>query len=137
MFGVSACTARQMVFSSLWLTAKKESGSPLSNGFEWLVQEGTALGKDMSNPLYGCDGLPKTVRLILLFIEFMLIRLMLLFLDVAILVSAACCIAAATWYMLVALLLLLGIVVSADDTVPADYVPAGHLLISADRCRIC
>ncbi|GJW74418.1 hypothetical protein Tco_0133788, partial [Tanacetum coccineum] len=40
----------------------------------WLVQEGTALGKDLlksvdgcqvktfSNPLYGCDGLPKTVR---------------------------------------------------------------------------
>ncbi|GKC70332.1 hypothetical protein Tco_1116215, partial [Tanacetum coccineum] len=28
-FGVSACTARQMVFSSPWLTAKKESGSPL------------------------------------------------------------------------------------------------------------
>ncbi|GKF98380.1 hypothetical protein Tco_0297163, partial [Tanacetum coccineum] len=24
-----ACTARQMVFSSPWLTAKKESGSPL------------------------------------------------------------------------------------------------------------
>ncbi|GJU40458.1 hypothetical protein Tco_1193415 [Tanacetum coccineum] len=39
---------------------------------KWLVQEGTALelaspeqtatGKDVSNPLYGCDGLPKTVR---------------------------------------------------------------------------
>ncbi|GJU87935.1 hypothetical protein Tco_1300358 [Tanacetum coccineum] len=27
--GVSACTARQVVFSSPWLTAKKESGSPL------------------------------------------------------------------------------------------------------------
>ncbi|GKF57970.1 hypothetical protein Tco_0171507, partial [Tanacetum coccineum] len=39
---------------------------------KWLVQEGTAhelaspeqtaIGKDMLNPLYGCDGLPKTVR---------------------------------------------------------------------------
>ncbi|GJR90951.1 hypothetical protein Tco_0214962 [Tanacetum coccineum] len=85
-----ACTARQMVFSSPWLTAKKESGSPLQTALvcyqkldgihfpcscwdeKWLVQEGTALelaspeqtatGKDMSNPLYGCDGLPKTVR---------------------------------------------------------------------------
>ncbi|GJU00827.1 hypothetical protein Tco_1111165 [Tanacetum coccineum] len=77
-----ACTTRQMVFSSPWLTAKKESGSPLQTAL-WLVQEGTALGKDllksvdgcqlaspeqtatgkdMSNPLYGCDGLPKTVR---------------------------------------------------------------------------
>ncbi|GJX97013.1 hypothetical protein Tco_0352811, partial [Tanacetum coccineum] len=27
------------------------------------IPEQTATGKDMSNPLYGCDGLPKTVRL--------------------------------------------------------------------------
>ncbi|GJV91777.1 hypothetical protein Tco_1539590 [Tanacetum coccineum] len=57
-------------FSSPWLTAKKESGSPLQTAL--LVQEGmalelaspeqTATGKDMLNPLYGCDGLPKTVR---------------------------------------------------------------------------
>ncbi|GJT59706.1 hypothetical protein Tco_1003239 [Tanacetum coccineum] len=47
-----ACTARQMVFSSPWLTAKKESGSSLQ----------TALVKTFSNPLYGCDSLPKTVR---------------------------------------------------------------------------
>ncbi|GJU05335.1 hypothetical protein Tco_1121765 [Tanacetum coccineum] len=65
-----ACTARQMVFSSPWLTAKKESGSPLqtalvcnSNPLIALASpEQTATGKDMSNPLYGCDGLPKTVR---------------------------------------------------------------------------
>ncbi|GJR74256.1 hypothetical protein Tco_0086621 [Tanacetum coccineum] len=65
-----ACTARQMVFSSPWLTAKKESGSPLqtalvcnSNPLIALASpEQTATGKDVSNPLYGCDGLPKTVR---------------------------------------------------------------------------
>ncbi|GJV90750.1 hypothetical protein Tco_1538563 [Tanacetum coccineum] len=57
-FGVSACTARQMVFSSPWLTAKKESGSPLQTAL-WLVQEGTALGKDSSNPLMVAR-LPKT-----------------------------------------------------------------------------
>ncbi|GKA84090.1 hypothetical protein Tco_0805685 [Tanacetum coccineum] len=76
-----ACTARQMVFSSPWLTAKKESGSPLQTALVcfsnplmvarlpktgWLPKTGcpeqTATGKDMSNPLYGCDGLPKTVR---------------------------------------------------------------------------
>ncbi|GKB32633.1 hypothetical protein Tco_0872034, partial [Tanacetum coccineum] len=64
------CTARQMVFSSPWLTAKKESGSPLqtalvcfSNPLIALASpEQTATGKDVSNPLYGCDGLPKTVR---------------------------------------------------------------------------
>ncbi|GJT16393.1 hypothetical protein Tco_0875099 [Tanacetum coccineum] len=67
-----ACTARQMVFSSPWLTAKKESGSPLqtalvcnSNPLIALASpEQTATGKDMSNPLYGCDSLPKTVRLL-------------------------------------------------------------------------
>ncbi|GKD87601.1 hypothetical protein Tco_1358755 [Tanacetum coccineum] len=56
-----ACTARQMVFSSPWLTAKKESGSPLqtalvcnSNPLIALASpEQTATGKDMSNPLYG------------------------------------------------------------------------------------
>ncbi|GJS06108.1 hypothetical protein Tco_0362904 [Tanacetum coccineum] len=70
-----ACTARQMVFSSPWLTAKKESGSPLQtalvcNSNPLMVArlpktgcpEQTATGKDMLNPLYGCDGLPKTVR---------------------------------------------------------------------------
>ncbi|GJT97026.1 hypothetical protein Tco_1092544 [Tanacetum coccineum] len=135
-----ACTARQMVFSSPWLTAKKESGSPLqtalvcnSNPLIALASpEQTATGKDMSNPLYGCDGLPKTVRvfqftldsrsekldwlikstyvaaktgsccslmlllhLILLFIEFMLFHLMLLFwmLLAAAPVSLACIIA--------------------------------------------
>ncbi|GJX83004.1 hypothetical protein Tco_0332485 [Tanacetum coccineum] len=82
-----ACTARQMVFSSPWLTAKKESGSPLQTALvctsnplmvarlpktgwysfsmfpvEFGCPEQTATGKDMLNPLYGCDGLPKTVR---------------------------------------------------------------------------
>ncbi|GJR27520.1 hypothetical protein Tco_1103752 [Tanacetum coccineum] len=244
-----ACTARQMVFSSPWLTAKKESGSPLqtalvwfSNPFmvdnlpkivwysmhhsihteawllqskrlagkelsnplmvarlpitgwysdfpcscwdeKWLVQEGTALelaspeqtatGKDMSNPLYGCDGLPKTVRVFQFTLDSRSEKLdwfllhqdwKLLFfdvatsfdsavhrvhavsfdaavLDVAATVSAACIIAA-------------GYIVSAGicdaagsfrysflledlEAVPADYVPAGHILISADRYRIC
>ncbi|GJS16898.1 putative reverse transcriptase domain-containing protein [Tanacetum coccineum] len=73
---------------SPWLTPKKESGSPLqtalvcfSNPLIALASpEQTATGKDVSNPLYGCDGLPKTVRVIF-----------------------------------------------------ADYVSAGHVLISADR----
>ncbi|GJS80384.1 hypothetical protein Tco_0730265 [Tanacetum coccineum] len=105
--GRLACTARQMVFSSPWLTAKKESDIPLQTALvcfsnelmvarvlqNWMVSfsmlpktgwysfpcsywdekmasprgvgypEQTATGKDMSNPLYGCDGLPKTVRI--------------------------------------------------------------------------
>ncbi|GJT44625.1 hypothetical protein Tco_0953340 [Tanacetum coccineum] len=51
---VCACTARQMVFSSPWLTAKKESGSPLQTDL-WLVQEGTALGKDLLKSVDGCQ----------------------------------------------------------------------------------
>ncbi|GKE50913.1 hypothetical protein Tco_1486069, partial [Tanacetum coccineum] len=34
-----ACTARQMVFSSPWLTAKKESGSPLQTALVWDINE--------------------------------------------------------------------------------------------------
>ncbi|GJZ79832.1 hypothetical protein Tco_0644669, partial [Tanacetum coccineum] len=44
-------------------------------------------------------------------------------LDVAATVSAACTIAAGSFEDL--------------EVVPADYVPAGHVLISADRYRIC
>ncbi|GJU37014.1 hypothetical protein Tco_1185368 [Tanacetum coccineum] len=51
---VSACTARQMVFSSPWLTAKKESGSSLQTAL-WLVQEDTALGKDLLKSVDGCQ----------------------------------------------------------------------------------
>ncbi|GJT57537.1 hypothetical protein Tco_0992591 [Tanacetum coccineum] len=37
--------------------------SPYYSVYEELASpEQTAIGKDMSNPLYGCDGLPKTVR---------------------------------------------------------------------------
>ncbi|GJW13530.1 hypothetical protein Tco_0017663 [Tanacetum coccineum] len=47
-FGVRACTARQMVLSSPWLTANKESGSPLQ----------TALVKAYQI-LDGCNGIAK------------------------------------------------------------------------------
>ncbi|GKB33957.1 hypothetical protein Tco_0873358 [Tanacetum coccineum] len=98
-----ACTARQMVFSSPWLTAKKESGSPLQ----------TALVCN-SNPVV--DRLLEAAVLLLLlphfdalFIEFMLFQLMLLI-----------------WMLLL-----------RSSSIPADYVSAGHVLVSADRDRIC
>ncbi|GJY24833.1 putative ribonuclease H-like domain-containing protein [Tanacetum coccineum] len=116
---VSACTARQMVFSSPWLTAKKESGSPLQtalvcNSNPLMVArlpktgcpEQTATGKDMLNPLYGCDGLPKTVRMF---------------------VSAD----GIKWFLLEDL-----------EAVPADYVPADliyrrdYSVESRERCRM-
>ncbi|GJV71981.1 hypothetical protein Tco_1491976, partial [Tanacetum coccineum] len=90
-----ACTARQMVFSSPWLTAKKESGSPLqtalvcnSNPLIALASpEQTATGKDMSNPLYGCDGLPKTVRVFQFTLDSCSEKLDCVFIDAALLDS--------------------------------------------------
>ncbi|GJY33153.1 hypothetical protein Tco_0417622 [Tanacetum coccineum] len=152
-----------MVIDSPYYSVYEELASP----------EQTATGKDMSNPLYGCDGLPKTVRVFQFTLDSRSEKLdwfllhqdwKLLFfdvatsfdsavhrvhavsfdaavLDVAATVSAACIVAA-------------GYIVSAGicdaagsfrysflledlEAVPADYVPAGHVLISADRYRIC
>nr|GEV25861.1 putative ribonuclease H-like domain-containing protein [Tanacetum cinerariifolium] len=47
---VGFSTTLQMVFSSPWLTAKKELTQHEGTAL-WLVQGGTALGKDKSNPL--------------------------------------------------------------------------------------
>ncbi|GJV53231.1 hypothetical protein Tco_1448972 [Tanacetum coccineum] len=95
-----ACTARQMVFSSPWLTAKKESGSSLQ----------TALVCN-SNPLIA-----------------------LLFFDVAASFdSAVHRVHAVSFDAAVASMgsVLVGFMLSSS--VPADYVPAGHVIISADR----
>ncbi|GKB42019.1 hypothetical protein Tco_0886961 [Tanacetum coccineum] len=171
-----ACTARQMVFSSPWLTAKKESGSPLqtalvcnSNPLIALASpEQTATGKDMSNPLHGCDSLPKTVRVFQFTLDSRSEKLdwfllhqdwKLLFfddatsfdsavhrvhavsfdaavLDAAAPVSAACIIAAG--YIVSAGIYDAAVVpAGSSSSVPADYVSAGHVLVSADRDRIC
>ncbi|GJY81550.1 hypothetical protein Tco_0494301 [Tanacetum coccineum] len=138
-----ACTARQMVFSSPWLTAKKESGSPLqtalvcnSNPLIALASpEQTATGKDVSNPLYGCDGLPKTVRVFQFTLDSCSEKLDCA--DKA--VTSSCC---KDWKLLffnVAACFVVSAVVPADSSssIPADYVSAGHVLVSADRDRIC
>ncbi|GJT78603.1 hypothetical protein Tco_1045328, partial [Tanacetum coccineum] len=74
-----ACTARQMVFSSPWLTATKESGSPLQTALvcypkldgyhfpysldeKWLVHSKRLMVKTFSNPLI-VDNLLKIVWL--------------------------------------------------------------------------
>nr|GEU55234.1 alpha/beta hydrolases superfamily protein [Tanacetum cinerariifolium] len=44
-------TTPQLVFSSPWLTTKKELTHHEGTALSWLVQEQTALGKDKSNPL--------------------------------------------------------------------------------------
>ncbi|GKA70227.1 hypothetical protein Tco_0776291, partial [Tanacetum coccineum] len=165
-----ACTARQMVFSSPWLTAKKESGSPLqtalvcnSNPLIALASpEQTATGKDVSNPLYGCDGLPKTVRVFQFTLDSRSEKLdwlllhqawKLLFFDVAASFDSAVhrvhavsfdAAVASTWFLLavqVAFLLIMFLLVMFSflltEIESADYVSAGHVLVSADRDRIC
>ncbi|GJQ91538.1 hypothetical protein Tco_0002677 [Tanacetum coccineum] len=174
IFGVSACTTRQMVFSSPWLTAEKESGSPLqtalvcnSNPLIALASpEQTATGKDVSNPLYGCDGLPKTVRVFQFTLDSRSEKLdwlllhqdwKLLFFDVATSFDSAvhrvhavsfdaavfiysCCLFC---FCCCSILLLQEDLsrnlelMESKLMVPAGYVSAGHVLISADRYRIC
>ncbi|GKC61784.1 hypothetical protein Tco_1089382, partial [Tanacetum coccineum] len=124
-----ACTARQMVFSSPWLTAKKESGSSLQTALVCNSNPLIAV-KTFSNPLYGCDSLPKTVRVFQFTLdsrsekldwfsyEFKLFHLMRL---------------GFTMVSLLTYLLLLVPLVSAWRFM----FPAGHVSVSADRDRIC
>ncbi|GJR69445.1 hypothetical protein Tco_0015510 [Tanacetum coccineum] len=162
-----ACTARQMVFSSPWLTAKKESGSSLQTALVCNSNPLIAV-KTFSNPLYGCDSLPKTVRVFqftldsrsekldwfLLHQDWTLLlrdvaasfdsavhRVHAVSFDAAVLdaaapVSAACILAAG--YIVSAGIYDAAVVpAGSSSSVPADYVSAGHVLVSADRDRIC
>ncbi|GJR31197.1 hypothetical protein Tco_1107429 [Tanacetum coccineum] len=112
-----ACTARQMVFSSPWLTAKKESGSPLQFGFDELKN-----GSHLTMDIHFSGGLTndtpelmanmvKRNQIIYIFQSFLLSQEA---------VTAACFVAA-------------GYLVSAVQVAfPAVYVSAGHVLVSAD-----
>ncbi|GJR43411.1 reverse transcriptase domain-containing protein, partial [Tanacetum coccineum] len=109
-----ACTARQMVFSSPWLTAKKDSGSPLQTALvcaKGLTSpEQTATGKGISNPLMAvmvCQK-PYGIQLTIVSNWKLLLRDVAALFDsavhrvhavsfdavVASIVSAACCVAA-------------------------------------------
>ncbi|GJS92386.1 hypothetical protein Tco_0799354 [Tanacetum coccineum] len=160
-----------MVIDSPYYSVYEELASP----------EQTATGKDMSNPLYGCDGLPKTVRVFQFTLDSRSEKLdwfllhqdwKLLFfdvatsfdsavhrvhavsidaadLDVASTVSAACIVAAGYLVSAGICFCCYSILLLREDLsrnleltestpiVPADYVSAGHVLVSADRDRIC
>ncbi|GJY25169.1 putative ribonuclease H-like domain-containing protein [Tanacetum coccineum] len=90
------------VESSPWLTAKKESGSPLQ----------TALVCN-SNPLIAL------LELDVVFYGFFILRLE---------IAAGYIVSAWVFVMLLD---------RFSSSVPADYVSAGHVLVSADRDRIC
>ncbi|GJX44517.1 hypothetical protein Tco_0261193 [Tanacetum coccineum] len=132
----------------------------------------------MSNPLYGCDGLPKTVRVFQFTLDsrsekldwLLLHQGKLLFFDVAAsfdsavhrvhavsfdaavasTVSAACCFCCSSILLLREDLSRnlelteskpsLGedfVPAGSSSSIPADYVSAGHVLVPADRDRIC
>ncbi|GJS52470.1 hypothetical protein Tco_0625832 [Tanacetum coccineum] len=143
-FGVSACTARQMVFSSPWLTAKKESGSPLQtalvcNSNPLLVTRvDMVINPPWNLPFLGAKGLTSPEQTATAVTTSCCKDWKLLFFNVA-----ACFVAAGY---------LVSAVVPADSSssipadnvpadssssIPADYVSAGHVLVSADRDRIC
>ncbi|GJU89604.1 hypothetical protein Tco_1302027 [Tanacetum coccineum] len=150
-----ACTARQMVFSSPWLTAKKESGSPLQ----------TALVCN-SNPLIATLLLRDVAASFASAVH--RVHAVSFYAAVASTVSAACCVAAG--YIVSAGLCCCCLLCSccfsilflredlsrnlelteskpslgedfvpagSSSSIPADYVSAGHVLVSADRDRIC
>ncbi|GJX08378.1 hypothetical protein Tco_0196310 [Tanacetum coccineum] len=126
-----ACTARQMVFSSPWLTAKQESGSPLQ----------TALVCN-SNPLMVTRAVTNSCCK----------DWKLLFFNVAAcFVAAGYLVSAGTCFCCYSILLLREdlsrnlelteskpiVPAGSSSSIPADYVSAGHVLVSADRDRIC
>ncbi|GKE86906.1 hypothetical protein Tco_1560648 [Tanacetum coccineum] len=126
--------------------------SPYYSVYEELASpEQTATGKDMSNRLYGCDGLPKTVRVfqftldsrsekldwVLLHQDWKLLlrdvaasfdsavhRVHAVSFDAAVAstISADCYVAAGY---------IIFVPAGSSSNVPADYVSAGHVLVPA------
>ncbi|GJZ66207.1 hypothetical protein Tco_0622903 [Tanacetum coccineum] len=140
-----------MVIDSPYYSVYEELASP----------EQTATGKDVSNPLNGCDGLPKTVRVFQFTLDSRSEKLdwlllhqawKLLFFDVAASFdSAVHRVHAVSFDAAVASTVSAAFVpadslnsIPADNvpagrssSIPADYVSAGHVLVPADRDRIC
>ncbi|GJS10775.1 hypothetical protein Tco_0367571 [Tanacetum coccineum] len=149
-----ACTARQMVFSSPWLTAKKESGSPLQTALvcnsnpliawlvlsktahEWLSDQ-TATGKDMSNLLWLVSDCQKLLDWKLLFFD-SAVSIDAADLDAASTVFAACFVSAIfisadgikSFLLIMFLLVMFSFLLTEIES-------AGHVLVYADRDRIC
>ncbi|GJS44449.1 hypothetical protein Tco_0569492 [Tanacetum coccineum] len=129
-----ACTARQMVFSSPWLTAKKESGSPWANGFGVVF----VFTKVSTSPRVS-SYLVKAYQLYLCCCK----DWKLLIFDVATSTNSAVSFDAAvldgaSTVSAVCICCSSSVVpAGSSSSVPADYVSAGHVLVPADRDRIC
>ncbi|GJT27865.1 hypothetical protein Tco_0908140 [Tanacetum coccineum] len=114
-----ACTARQMVFSSPWLTAKKESGSPLQTALSKRLA-----GKELSNPRIA-DDIHQKLCVLIEIVSTVSIEVKSGRAGKGL--SKSTYVAAKTGSCCSLI----------SSSVSADYVPAGHVLISADRYRIC
>ncbi|GKB77615.1 hypothetical protein Tco_0944510 [Tanacetum coccineum] len=132
-----ACTARQMVFSSPWLTAKKESGSPLQTALVLRVEmvsvdmdihlsvgQRTGLsrvngnGNENSNPFTFFNDSTLTGSYTPgLLQDWELCSIMLLLAFGAAVLVAFCC----------------NVPAGSSCDIPADYVSAGHVLVSEQR----
>ncbi|GJV98055.1 hypothetical protein Tco_1549632 [Tanacetum coccineum] len=179
-----ACTARQMVFSSPWLTAKKESGSPLQTALMvdtlpksgWSINSPSFMYKrvDMvlnppwNLPFLGAKGLTSPEQTATGVNtpgsdenRLKLYDLMYIFVNVAdimevntkfrggllgilkkrLSVVSADSIKSFLLTVQVAFLLIMFLLVMFSflltEIESADYVSAGHVLVSADRDRIC
>ncbi|GJS14742.1 hypothetical protein Tco_0409214 [Tanacetum coccineum] len=172
-----ACTARQMVFSSPWLTAKKDSGSPLQTALVcnsnplMVARVDMVINPPWNLPFLGAKGLTSPeqtatdwkllLRDVAASFDSAVHRVHAVSFDAAVasIVSAACC--AAAGYFVYCCCLLCSCcssillpqedlsrnleltestpIVPADslNSIPADYVSAGHVLVPADSDRIC
>ncbi|GKD16661.1 hypothetical protein Tco_1205819, partial [Tanacetum coccineum] len=105
--------------------------------------EQTATGKDVSNPLYGYDSLPKTVRLLFFdaatLFDSAVHRVHAVSFDAAVFIYSCClfCFCCCSILLLQEDLSRNLELMESKLMVPASYVSAGHVLISADRYRIC
>ncbi|GJU27362.1 hypothetical protein Tco_1165983 [Tanacetum coccineum] len=153
-----ACTARQMVLSSPWFTANKESGSPLQTALVcnsnplMVARVDMVINPPWNLPFLGAKGLTSPEQTAT-------VHAVSFDAAVASIVSAACC--AAAGYFVYCCCLLCSCcssillpqedlsrnleltestpIVPADslNSIPADYVSAGHVLVPADSDRIC
>ncbi|GKA89582.1 hypothetical protein Tco_0811394, partial [Tanacetum coccineum] len=145
-----ACTARQMVFSSPWLTAKKESGSPLQTALVcnsnplMVARVDMVINPPWNLPFLGAKGLTSPEQTATVW--------KLLLRDVAASFDSAVHRDHAGSFDAAVPSLVSAAFVPADSlnsipadnvpagrssSIPADYVSAGHVLVPADSDRIC
>ncbi|GJW68141.1 hypothetical protein Tco_0122565, partial [Tanacetum coccineum] len=153
-FGVRACTARQMVLSSPWLTANKESGSPLQTALVcnsnplMVARVDMVINPPWNLPFLGAKGLTSPEQTVTAVTNSCCKDWKLLFFNVAAcIVAAGYLVSAGICFCCYSILLLREdlsrnlelteskpiVPAGSSSSIPADYVSAGHVLVSADN----